>query len=175
MNKKPIDPFDYAGDILHALEKGVLLTTQANGKVNTMTIAWGTLGIQWSRPIFIAFVRTSRLTHDLLEANGEFTVNVPVSGSDLSLIAKCGTISGRDVDKIAANNLTLVDGELVSVPALKEYPITLECKVVYKQHQNLDALKPEYNERFYPVGKGPGFEAHTAYYGEIVAAYVIEE
>ena len=44
--KKFIDPFDYAGHILKAVKKGVLLTTKAGGKVNTMSISWGTLGIQ---------------------------------------------------------------------------------------------------------------------------------
>ena len=35
---RTVDPFDYAGHICKALTKGVLLTTAAEGKVNTMTI-----------------------------------------------------------------------------------------------------------------------------------------
>lgn len=169
--KKKIDVLDYASTILNAVKKGVLLTTKANGKVNTMSISWGALGIEWNKPIFTTYVREGRHTRELLDANGEFTVNVPVEGSDLSLVGKCGTVSGRDVDKIAANNLTLVDGESVSVPGIKEYPLTLECRVTYKQLQDDDAIAPEDRARFYKPGYGG---THIAYFGEIVAAYIIE-
>ncbi|MBQ4200472.1 MAG: flavin reductase family protein [Kiritimatiellae bacterium] len=170
--KKKIEMLDYAATILKAVKKGVLLTTKANGKVNTMSISWGALGIEWNKPIFTTYVREGRYTRELLDANGEFTVNVPMDGSDLSLIGKCGSVSGRDVDKIAANNLTLVEGEAVSVPAIKEYPLTLECRVTYKQLQDDNAIAPEDIAKFYKPGYGG---THIAYFGEIVAAYIIEK
>ena len=46
--KKKINVFDYAGDIMKALDKGVLITTKADGKVDSMTLGWGTLGIDCS-------------------------------------------------------------------------------------------------------------------------------
>ena len=154
------------------------MTTKANDKVNTMSISWGTLGIEWNKPIFTTFVRTGRYTREMLDANGEFTVNIPVEGSDLSLIGKCGSVSGRDVDKVAVNSLTLVEGDKVSVPAIKEYPLTLECRVIYKQLQDENAISAEDKARFYPAGAGrdnPGCNAdyHIAYVGEIVAAYIV--
>ena len=45
--KKFVDPFEYAGVICKATKKGILLTTKAGEKVNTMTIGWGTIGIEW--------------------------------------------------------------------------------------------------------------------------------
>ena len=45
MRKKKIDVFAYAGEILQALDEGILLTTRSAEKVNTMPIAWGSLGI----------------------------------------------------------------------------------------------------------------------------------
>ena len=66
--KRKINPFDYAGDICKALKSGILLTTKRGEEVNTMTIGWGTIGIDWSRPVFIAYVRESRYTKQLLEA-----------------------------------------------------------------------------------------------------------
>ena len=176
--KKPINVFDYAETIMKAVKSGVLLTTKANGKVNTMSISWGTLGIEWNKPIFTTFVRTGRFTRELLDANGEFTVNIPIDGSDRSLIGKCGSVSGRATDKIAANSLTLVEGEKVSVPAIKEYPLTLECRVVYKQLQDKTAISDEDKARFYPdlpsSNCGGNRDYHIAYYGEIVAAYIVE-
>ena len=76
--KKEINVWDYAGKICEETGKGILLTTKADGQVNTMTIGWGTLGIQWGKPIFIVFVRESRHTKAMLEKNGEFTINVPL-------------------------------------------------------------------------------------------------
>ena len=95
--KREVNVWDYAGHIMKNIGKGILLTTAANGQVDTMTIGWGTIGVQWAKPIFIAFVRESRYTKQLLEANGEFTVNVPygdackriLGGSTCKLEAGC--------------------------------------------------------------------------------------
>lgn len=57
--KREINVFDYAKEIMFAVEKGVLITTKSGEKVNTMSISWGTLGIEWNRPIFTTFVRES--------------------------------------------------------------------------------------------------------------------
>ena len=65
--KEFVNPFDYAKEINHALEKGILLTTKADDKVNTMTIGWGMLGIEWGKPVFLALVRQSRHTKALLD------------------------------------------------------------------------------------------------------------
>lgn len=173
--KQKIKVWDYAGKILEETGKGVLLTTKADGIVDTMTIGWGTLGIQWGKPIFIAFVRESRYTKELLEKNGEFTVNVPYGQYDKSILSLCGTRSGRDIDKIAELGLHLEEPETISVPGIKELPLTLECKVIYKQDQEPAAINEENTARYYP--KTPEFpegDYHTAYYGQITAAYIIE-
>ena len=49
--KQQIDAFDYAGHICKAMKTGILLTTKADGQVNTMTIGWGKIGIEWSHEI----------------------------------------------------------------------------------------------------------------------------
>ena len=178
--KKVIDAFDYAGDICKAMKKGILLTTKADGKVNTMTIGWGMIGIEWGKPIFIALVRESRYTKQLLEVNGEFTVNIPVDDTDPSILGFCGTKSGRDVCKVTELGLTLEDSEVVSVPGIQQLPLTLECKVIYRQQQDLSALPEQILTRYYPQdvdGAFPGSnrDYHIAYYGEIVNAYLIEK
>ena len=173
--KRKVNVWDYAGKIAEAMNPGILATTKANGKVNTMTIGWGTLGIEWGRPIFILFVRESRYTRQMLAENGEFTINVPLDGCDKQILSYCGTKSGRDTDKIADLNLTLEEPETISVPGIKELPLTLECKVIYQQDQNPDAILPEIQKRsyppFFPDGRG---DYHTAYYAQILDAYIIE-
>ena len=173
---KTVDAFDYAGLICKAMKKGILLTTKQDNKVNTMTIGWGKIGIEWNRPVFIAYVRETRHTKSMLEATGEFTVNIPYGEYNPNILGYCGRKSGRDTDKITDLNLTLVESDVISVPGIKELPLTLECRVIYKQQQDLTALPQEILERFYPVVGEDGFrDYHIAYYGEILNAYLIDQ
>ena len=105
----------------------------------------------------------------MLEKNGEFTINVPMGQVDKNILGYCGTKSGRDTDKIADMGLTLEPGEKVSVPGIKELPLTLECKVIYKQKQENEKIPAALFDRYYPAG-----DFHTAFYGEIVGAYIAE-
>ena len=170
MNRKQIDALGCADVIEKALEKGVFLTTKAGDKVNSMVIGWGHVGRIWNRPVFVAYVRDCRYTRELLDAHPEFTVNVPVNGFTQKAFALCGTESGRDRDKIAEAGLTLIDGQTVSVPAIAEFPLTLECRVLYRQEQVESELPDEIRRQFYDAEKGN----HVCYYGEILSAYLLE-
>lgn len=178
--KREVNPFDYAEEICKALPGGILLTTRQGEQVNTMTIGWGTIGIEWRHPIFIAFVRESRHTRQILTENAEFTVNIPVGEVDKKILSVCGTKSGRDMDKIAHLGLTLEEPLEITVPGIKELPLTLECRVLYSQKQDLSAIPEDILARFYPVEDdrlhpGSDRDVHIAYYGQILKAYVIEE
>ena len=156
------------------IQKGCLLTTKADGQVNTMTIGWGTLGIEWKKPICTVFVRESRHTKAMLDKNPEFTVNIPYGEYDKSILGICGTKSGRDMDKIKELGLTLEEPLTVSVPAIRELPLTLECKVIYRQDQDPKAIDPECDARFYGKNTPGEGDYHTAYYGLITATYIVE-
>lgn len=178
--KQEINPFDYAGTMCKALPGGILLTTKRGEEVNTMTIGWGTIGIEWGRPIFIAYVRESRYTKQLLEENGEFTINIPMDEVDKAILGICGTKSGRNMNKIEELGLHLEDPISISVPGIKELPLTLECKVLYKQKQDLSAVPEDILARYYPVEDDhlhPGSERdyHIAYYAQILKAYIIKD
>lgn len=174
--KKYINLWEYAGEILEQVSTAALVTAKADGEVNPMTIGWGTLGTEWAKPIFTVFVRQSRHTKTLLDKNGEFTINVPRRGADVKEIMRvCGTKSGRDMNKIQELGLTLEEPDVISVPGIKELPITLECRVVYKQDQDLSFLDEDKRLRYYAPGTANDGDYHTAYYGEVLAAYIIED
>lgn len=174
MTKKEINAFDYAGEIIKALPKGILLTSEAEDCINAMTIGWGNIGIEWGVPIFAAYVRESRFTRELLDRTGEFTICVPIGDKNSSQVTKalgiCGSKSGRDTDKIAQAKLTLVDADEVRSPAIKEFPLTLECRVVFQETQPIKKISSDLAKKFYP-----NEDPHIAYYGEILKAYIIEE
>lgn len=171
MKRKPIEVSEYAPLILSQLPKGILLNTAADGVEDTMIIGWGSLGTNWGLPVFTAYVRESRYTRELLDQNGEFTVSIPLAGSDIKqIVAVCGTKSGRDCDKFKECDLTVVPGESVSTPAIAQLPVTLECKVICRQPEDPKAILPELIDRYYANG-----DFHIAYSGQIVNAYLLEE
>ena len=173
--KRYIDPMEHATQILAGVKSGVLLTTCCDGKVNTMSISWGTLGIQWGKVIFTAFVRGSRHTEPMLAKAQEFTVNIPFEPIDRNIIKVCGTQSGRDVDKIRLLGLDLEEPDVISTPGIRQLPVTLECKVLYAQQQYPEHMLSDSIRSHYPTDSTDiHADYHTAYYGEIVSAYVIE-
>ena len=178
--KRTVDYSDYANQIVKAIPRGILLTTKADEKVNAMTIGWGTLGTNWSRPVFVAYVRRHRSTIAFLDRNPEFTINVPLEErpSDRKIIGICGSERGDEVDKVALADLTLVDSDVVSVPGIAELPLTLECRVIYRQDQELSLYSPDIMA-YYPQdvdgrATGSNRDPHITFFGEIVNAYVIE-
>lgn len=179
MNRRKISVSECAALIAETLPKGILLTSRAGEKVNSMVIGWGTVGVNWNRPVFAAYVRTGRYTRELLDQNPEFTVNAPLGDPDRNVIAVCGGKSGRDLDKLAVCGLHTVPGEEVSVPAIREFPVTLECRILYRQEQDPSLLPEALEARFYPKEKDSSFsgsnrDAHVTYFGEIVNAYILE-
>jgi len=176
MSKKEINALEYATEIATKIPKGVLLTTKLDDKVNSMTIGWGTIGVEWGRPIFIVFVREKRFTYSLIEKNPFFTINVPYGkDGDPRIISFLGTKSGRDYDKIKEMNLTLEEPNKINVPGLKEFPLTLECKVIYKSRQYKKDIPSVILDRFYPSNPTESDpDEHIMYIGEIVDSYIIE-
>ena len=51
MNRKKIDYTEYANVITKALEKGIFLTSKAEGKENCMVIGWAHIGRNWEKGI----------------------------------------------------------------------------------------------------------------------------
>lgn len=171
--KQSVNPFDYAGHICQSMKKGVLMTTKSGEKVNTMTIGWGTMGIEWGKPVFVAYVRKSRYTRSLLDENGEFTVNIPMGDLDRNILGYCGTRSGRDTDKIADLGLILEQPDQISVPGIRQLPLTLECRVLFRNAQDEAGIPQDICQRYYSgVNEG---DFHFAYYAEIVGAYLITD
>jgi flavin reductase (DIM6/NTAB) family NADH-FMN oxidoreductase RutF len=83
------------------------------------------------------------------------------------------------MDKFKELSLTTETPNIISVPGIKELPLTLECRVVYKQKQDENSVTEENRKNFYPQDVDSSFHGankdyHTAYYGEIVSAYIIE-
>ena len=161
-------PFNFeAQKTLDILSAGAFLTTQSNGRLNTMTISWGAIGIMWGKPVFAALVRASRFTHGLIEAAGEFTVSLPSRDMQKEL-GLCGSASGRDIDKFAAANLKPVPSAKIKTPRIDCKGTHYECITLVKadmtpQNASADVKKIWYQDNDY----------HTFYFGKIVNTEVL--
>ncbi|MBO4418601.1 MAG: flavin reductase family protein [Oscillospiraceae bacterium] len=179
MIRRKITLSEAAARAAEMLPKGILLTSRDGDKVNSMVIGWGTVGVNWGRPVFAAYVRTGRFTRELLDKNPEFTVNISLDEPDKQTVSVCGGKSGRDMDKLSICGLHTVPGETVSVPAIREFPVTLECRIIYRQVQEPGMLPEAVADRYYPQDKESSFagsnrDPHVTYFGEIVNAYILE-
>ena len=175
--KESIKVYDYAQHITEALKRGVLLNTNGD-KFNSMVIGWGHLGTVWSIDTFIVYVREGRYTKSQLDKTREFTVSIPLDKPDPAIARICGSQSGRDIDKASAAHLTLAEPVVIHSPGVKEYPLTLECRVLYAQPQDLSLIPEKIRETMYPqhvpsTDPMANRDAHTMYIGQIVSAYIL--
>lgn len=147
-------------------KKGAFLTVKNQDKVNTMTISWGSIGFMWNKPIFIAMVRKSRYTYELIENAASFTISIPYKSEMKSALTICGTKSGRDLDKFAEAKISFSPSTKVDSPIIENCNMYYECKIVYKHPMDNQNPSPEINKTIYSDN-----DYHTLYYGEIVACY----
>ena len=175
--KEQINITDYANLITKALAKGILLNTNGE-KFNSMVIGWGHIGTLWGRPTFHVYVRQGRYTKGQLDKTGEFTVSVPLGQADPSINKICGWQSGYNIDKAKKTGLELEDAQTISTPGVKQYPLTIECRVLYSQDQDLSKIPEDIREKTYPQDVDGSYpmanrDFHSMYVGEIVDTYII--
>lgn len=151
-------------------QEGILLASlDGDGRLNPMTIGWGVFGWIWGRPIFTVLVRPSRHTYGCIEATGDFTVNVqPADRKDLASF--CGTVTGREHNKMAVLNLSPLPSRRISSPGIAECPLVFECKVIHHNDILPRELAEDVTTEYYPEG-----DFHRVYFGQILAVSVEQE
>lgn len=98
-----------------------------SGKPNIITVAWaGT--VCTNPPMLSISVRPERYSYHMIEASGEFVVNLTTEAL-VRAADYCGVRSGRDVDKFGELRLTPQASREISVPGIAESPVNIECRV----------------------------------------------
>lgn len=98
-----------------------------DGEKNIITIGWTGI-VNTSPPMCYISVMPSRYSHDIIERNGEFVINL-VNEKLTREMDFCGVKSGRDIDKFRETGLSPQRCRFVSCPAIKESPVSIECIV----------------------------------------------
>ena len=163
---KSISPAELSGNIIQRISRQWALATaeKPDGTANTMTISWGGAGYLWNQPVAFLFVRPQRYTYEFVEAADGFSLCF-LPEQYRSELQYCGTISGRDEDKIAHCGFTVAHQD--GVPYFEEAEAVLICKKIYAQDLTKDCALSELVTRQYPEE-----DYHRMYVGAIQSVLV---
>lgn len=145
----------------------MLITAGDENKYNTMTASWGGMGVLWGKNVITTYIRPQRYTKEFVDANDTFTVSFygPQYKEALNI---CGTLSGRDCDKVKKAGLTpcFIDG----TTAFHEAELIFVCKKLYEDHMPPENFIAKENDaKWYP-----NKDYHTMYISEVVKVLVKE-
>jgi flavin reductase (DIM6/NTAB) family NADH-FMN oxidoreductase RutF len=141
-------------------EDWMLITAGTKDSFNTMTGAWGGLGIIWDKRVAMCLVRPNRYTYEFMERSRSFSLSF-FDEQYRDALTYCGTKSGRDVNKVAQTGLTPVFGE--DTIYFAQSRLVIECRKIYFQDiLPGNFLVPEI-DGFYPKK-----DYHRMYFGEII-------
>ncbi len=113
-----------------------LVSATSDNKTNMLTVAWAQMGYLWNRPVATVYIRPSRYTKEFIDASGRFTVSFIAGHPDAMMYL--GRHSGRDGDKLAQTELTLLDYE--GDPVYAQADLVLVCRLIYTQQLDLGQL-----------------------------------
>ncbi len=128
---------------------------------NMMTASWGFAGVLWRKPVAVAFIRPQRHTFGFMENNAYYSLNF-FGEEHREILNLCGSLSGRDINKMDVDGLTPMETPLGNV-SFEEARLVLECRKLY-----YDDIKPELFQAFEIEKIYPKKDYHRFYIGEIV-------
>ena len=150
------------------LDRQWALLVAGGSRPNPMTVSWGGFGTVWNRPVATVYVRPTRFTFGLLEAEPAFTLNF-LPERYRAALDLCGAVSGRDLDKWQATGLGKLRSATVPVPRVEEAELALECCVLATLEVDAQRfLEPAIAELY------PRNDYHRAFLGEVLAAWADE-
>ncbi|MFV0527771.1 MAG: flavin reductase [Lachnospiraceae bacterium] len=156
-----VNPFTAIG------KEWMLLTAGDEAGFNTMTASWGAMGEMWGKNAVTTYIRPQRYTKEFVDSNDIFTISF-YNESYKKALGICGSISGRDEDKVKKAGLTpyFVDG----AAAFEEAETILICRKMYRQYLQPECFVAEENiEKWYPEK-----DFHEMYISEVIKVLVRE-
>lgn len=168
---KRIDPADIQENPIRMFSRDwALVAAGSRERFNALTVAWGAVGTAWGngRPLAIIFVSPSRFTHEFLEREKSFSINVLPAGFR-KVMGYMGSRSGRDEDKIAGSGLEYAFTESAT-PVFTQSRLIMDCEKIYSHTIEKDRFG-ETLRTVYAMPVFNGVEPHTVYFGEITACW----
>ena len=106
-----------------------LLSVKGKERPNILTITLISM-LSSHPPVLGVGMRSSRFSFDLVQAAGDFVINIPTADL-VEAVKLAGKKTGRDCDKFEELGFTPMPSTTITSPMIKECPINIECKVIY--------------------------------------------
>lgn len=106
----------------------VMVTTQAKGKPNIMTMTWHMM-VDFEPPILACVMSSDNYSFHALQKTKECVINIPTADLAAKVVG-VGNCTGAKVDKFKQFDFTPLAAKLVKVPMISECYANLECKVI---------------------------------------------
>lgn len=110
----------------------VLVSSAHGGERNVMTASW-CMPLDFDPPRITIVIDKKNYTRALIEASGEFVLNIP-GRSLASQVFAAGSRSGRDGDKFEATGLAPRASQVVKAPSVEGCAGWLECRLIPEPH-----------------------------------------
>jgi len=147
------------------LDREWALLVAGSERPNPMTVSWGGFGTLWDRPVVTVYVRPTRFTFSLLEAEPSFTLNF-LPEAHRAALNLCGRASGRDTDKWSETGLRRVASETVPTPRVAEAELALECRTLATADLDPARFLDPSIDRLYPFK-----DYHRVFLAEVLAVW----
>jgi flavin reductase (DIM6/NTAB) family NADH-FMN oxidoreductase RutF len=110
----------------------VLVSSAHGERRNVMAAAWN-MALDFDPPKVAVVIDKATLTRDLIEASGDFVLNVPAR-AQAALTLAAGSESGRGMDKIVKVGAGTTAASRVGAPLIDGCLAWLECRVIPEPH-----------------------------------------
>jgi flavin reductase (DIM6/NTAB) family NADH-FMN oxidoreductase RutF len=126
MNRQTIPASNFSR-LIHPMPAFLITCAGKDGQPNAIAIAW-LMPVSANPPLLAFAIRPQRHSYELLQENPAFVVNAMTYEQAVDVLF-CGRYTGRNVDKFATANLTLIAAQAVNAPAIAEALAHIECEV----------------------------------------------
>lgn len=118
-----------------------LVTSAHGGKANVMAASWA-MPLDFVPPKVIVIVDANTLTRKLIDASGEFGLQVPTRAIAAQTLA-AGSRSGLNGDKFAECGIRAFAARRIGAPMIEGCAAWLECRVIADASQRFDIIMAE--------------------------------
>lgn len=106
----------------------VVTVRDKQGRDNALVIAYA-CNCSFDPPMIMVGITPERFSYHMIKENGSFVVHL-LDKSQTELYRVCGTLSGKDSDKLKDHDVKIKDALKVDAGIIEGCPVAIECRVV---------------------------------------------
>ena len=182
MGHRSVSPYEVDDNFIKTIGKDWMLITAAkpDGRINSMTAAWGGIGFIWQQPAVFFFIRPQRFTKGFVEASSTLSLSF-FDSRYRDALNFMGTVSGYDdAQKVAHSGLTLAYKEIPveqavppggasieQAPYFSEARLVILCERLYQQDMLEECFSDKSMLTKWYGQAGDANDLHTMYIASI--------